>query len=234
VGLVGDHHHVAALGQDRVGRTGLGRELLDRGEDDPARGSVQRLLQVLAAVSLNRLLADQVGAHRKGAEQLVVEIVAVGDHHDGRVFQLRQTHQLASVEGHQEALARTLGVPDDPNPPVAGTVVAHTRQPIVLGVLPRRIAERVGNRPQGGGDGTLHGVELVVAGDDLHEPAAHVAEHGEVAQQGEQPGTLEDPLDQHRELGLVRRGDVGSVRCAPRHEALGVRGQRTDPRLQPI
>ena len=42
---------------------------------------------------------------------MVVQIVAVGDDDDGRVGQRWVAHQLADVEGHQQAFARALGVP---------------------------------------------------------------------------------------------------------------------------
>jgi hypothetical protein len=105
--------------------------------------------KILAAVGLNRRLADQVAAHRERAEQLVVQVVAVGDDDDGRVFHRRFAHQLPGIEGHQQALARPLRVPDHPHLAVApGTAGLHRA-----------------------GHGPLHGVELVIARDDLGDAA---------------------------------------------------------------
>ena len=60
-------------------------ELLHRGKEDTVRLPVfQQLLQMPSAVRLNRRLAQKVLSHSKLAEQLIVEIVAVCDHHDGR------------------------------------------------------------------------------------------------------------------------------------------------------
>ena len=154
VRFVGDHHHVPSVGKLRVGLALLRCELLDGGEHHPARCAREGVLQILAAIRLNRRLADQVAAHREGAEELVVQVVPVGDDNDGRIFHCRFAHQLPGIESHQQALARPLRVPDNPNLAVA---------PGTAGVY------RAGHGP-------LYGVELVVARDDLGNPAGRVAE----------------------------------------------------------
>ena len=55
----------------------------------------------------------------EGAEELVVEVVAVGEDDDGRVRHRRVQDDAAGVEGHRQALARALRVPDDADAPVA-------------------------------------------------------------------------------------------------------------------
>ena len=60
----------------------LGEELLDGGEDHAARGDRSSFAQVGAALGLHRRLAQQVVAAGEGAEELVVEVVAVGEHDD--------------------------------------------------------------------------------------------------------------------------------------------------------
>ena len=90
VRLVGDHHDVAALGERRVPvALLLGEELLDGREHHAARGDRQQLPQVRAALGLHRRLAQQVRAAREGAEELVVEVVAVGEHDERRVLHRR-------------------------------------------------------------------------------------------------------------------------------------------------
>ena len=118
--LVGDDDNVAAFGERRVGGlAGLGRKLLDGREHNAAGRAGQRLLQILAAFRLLRGLAEQVAAHGKSAEQLVVEVVAVGDDDNGRVLHRRVGDDLSGIERHQQALAGTLRVPDDANALVA-------------------------------------------------------------------------------------------------------------------
>ena len=57
-------------------------------------------------------LAQQVLAHAERAEELIVEIVAVGQHDQRRVLHRRMLDDLARVERHQQALAGALRVPD--------------------------------------------------------------------------------------------------------------------------
>ena len=115
VRLVGDHDDVAAIREHRVAVALLFREeLLNRGEHDSPAGHSQESPQIRAAFGLNGRLPQQIAAPGKGPEELVVEVVAVGEHEDGRVLHVRMQDQAAGVEGHGQALARTLGVPDHP------------------------------------------------------------------------------------------------------------------------
>ena len=115
--LVGDHDDVASVGQHRiVGRAVLGREFLQGGEDHATRRPVEQLAQMLAVLGLLRRLAQQVLAHAERAEQLVVQIVAVGQHDQRRVLHRRMLDDLARIERHQQALAGPLGVPDHARP----------------------------------------------------------------------------------------------------------------------
>ncbi len=77
--LVGDDDDVAPLREHRVPVALLsGEELLDGREDHAARGDLELLAQVSPIGRLHRRLPQQVPAARKGAEQLVVEVVAIG------------------------------------------------------------------------------------------------------------------------------------------------------------
>ena len=73
VGLVGDHHDVGTLAEQRMGAAALvGQELLNRGEDDATRGDPELGAQVVAALGLCRSLVQKIPAAGEGAEELVV------------------------------------------------------------------------------------------------------------------------------------------------------------------
>ena len=94
VSLVHHHHNVAPVAQRLVAV----RELLHGREDDAVRlTTLKQFLKIPAALGLDRLLAQEPGAAAELSEKLVVEIVAVGDDHDGRAFnitlqQMREEH----------------------------------------------------------------------------------------------------------------------------------------------
>ena len=118
--LVGDHHDIAPVGELRMPVAFLlGKEFLDGGEHHAAGFHREPHAQVSPVGRLNGGLAQQVGAAREGGEELVVEVVAVGQHHYCRVRHRRLADDAPGVEGHGEALARTLGMPDDADAPVA-------------------------------------------------------------------------------------------------------------------
>jgi hypothetical protein len=90
VGLVGDDHDVAR------GRRARERSPFSSGKNfwmvvntTPPEATAEQLAQVRAALGLHRRLAQQVAAAREGAEELVVEVVAVGEHHQRRVLHRR-------------------------------------------------------------------------------------------------------------------------------------------------
>ena len=85
----------------------------------PPEATAQLRAQVGAVGGLHRRLAQQVAAAREGAEELVVEVVAVGEHDERRVRHRRVQDHAAGVEGHRQALAGALRVPDDADAPVA-------------------------------------------------------------------------------------------------------------------
>ena len=62
------------------------QKLLDGGEYDAAAGHLQQFLQMPPVLGLHRLLPQQLHGSRKSVEQLVVQIIAVGDDDDGRVL----------------------------------------------------------------------------------------------------------------------------------------------------
>ena len=116
---------------------------------------------------------------------------------------------LPGVEGHEQALAGALGVPDDADAAVA---------------LGARGSDRARDR-------VAHGVELMIPSHNLDEARARVREHGKVADQGQETRLLEHPLNDGAELRRALRRDGGPVYGAPRHEALEVGGQGAEARV---
>ena len=213
----------------------LREELLDGGEDDAAHIDGELRAQVRPACGLHRRLAQQILAPREGAEKLVVEVVAVGQHHHGRVGHRLLADDAPGVEGHGQALPRALRVPDDADPPIAG-IAARLSAGLVpaarLGDPLRFLLQR--RRAQGLADRRLHRVELVIAGHLLDERAAVVLEDDEVAQQRQEAALLEHALDRHLQLGVEGRRQLLAVDGAPRLEPLPAGRQRAEPRLHPV
>ena len=251
VGLVGDDHDVAPVRQQRMpvalpfrargsplalpGRGLLGEELLDRREHHAAGLDRELRPQIGAALRLDRRLPQQVGAAREGREQLIVEVVAIGQHDDGGVLHRGLPDDASRVERHRQALARPLGVPDHADPPVASRAARLAAR--LVAALRVAIGDRLlqCGRAQRFSDGGLHGVELVVPRHLLHQvPAAVVLEHDEVAHQRQQPAPGEDTFEQHLKLRQARVGQRLARDRAPRLAPLAAGRQRPDPRLQAV
>ncbi len=106
VGLVRQHHDVAPFGQERVLVALLfGEEFVDCGEHHAAGGNRELPAQVGAIRRLHRRLAQKVLAARERAEELIVQIVAVGEHDDGGVLHRGLQNGAAGIERHGQALA---------------------------------------------------------------------------------------------------------------------------------
>ena len=213
--LVGNHHDVAAVRQHGEEILVLARhELLDGRKDNAARGPVGQLgAQILPRAHLHRLLAQQVLRQAEHAKQLAVQVIAVGDDHDGRVLHRGFLHHPGGKAGHGDALAAALGVPDH-------AALAFDRW--------RAVRARGFNDPV---DGQTHGMKLVVAGNFLDQRAVVLEQH-EVAQVVQQ--VLRRQHAAHQRLQLVEfaeRVQRHAVNGAPGHEALRVGGQRSQQRL---
>ena len=140
-----------------------------------------------------RRLAQQVLAHAEGAEQLIVEIVAVGQHDQRRVLHRRVLDDLARIEGHQQALAGALRVPDHADLAVA---------------VRRGRCQRAFHR-------AAHGVELVVAGEDFDDLAAGVAEDDEILEQVQEAAAVEHALEHGFQFRRALRREIVARRwCA--------------------
>ena len=161
---------------------------------------------------------------------MVVEVVAVGEHDHRGVGHGRLADDPPGVEGHGEALSGALGVPYDADAAVA-RLAARPAIGIcgpARGVLKRSSPQRLVHRG-------LNGVELVVAGDLLVEPAAAVVlEHDEVPHQVEEPPPIAHTLKQHLKLRQVLVGDFLAADGTPRLEPFPPCGEGAQPGLQAV
>ena len=182
VGLVGDDHDVAPIRQGGVGvALLLGVELLDGGEHHAAGVHRELAAQVGPVLCLHRRLAQQVLAAGESTEELVVQVVAVGQDDDRRVLHRGLANDRPGVEGHGQALAGALGVPDDADAAVAGIAAGDPTGLVAPGGFGGSLQLC---RTQRFVHSDADGVKLVVAGHLLGQRAAVVVEHNEVAQKG--------------------------------------------------
>ena len=157
------------------------------------------LPQVGPTLRLGWRLAQQVLAAGERAEELVVQVVAVREDHDGRVLHRRLADDGPGVEGHGQALTGSLGVPDHPDAPVAKLSAGFSARLVPSSLLgDSDFGALQLRRPQGLIHRNLDGVELVIPGHLLDQRAAAVVvEDDEVADQGEEAARLKDALQHH-------------------------------------
>ena len=139
----------------------------------------------------------------EGLVDLVVEVVAIGQHQESEVAPEPAVH-LAGEHHHRVALARPLGVPEHAEP-----------------ALPRpAFANRL--------DGAVHAEELVVAGEDLPQFVRRVVEDDEVLHQVHEIVLVADALEQRLHVDRAR---LLLGEALPFVEVLPAAGDRADPRL---
>src|SRR5207249_7578475 len=118
--LVSNDDDIPAVREHRVPVPRLLREeLLNRREHNAAGCYRQLGAQIGTVDGLHRRLTQQITTSSERAEKLIVEVVAIGNHDDRRVLHLGMQDHTPRIEGHRQALAGTLRVPDNPNPAVA-------------------------------------------------------------------------------------------------------------------
>ncbi len=229
VGLVGDDHDVPALGEDRMGVSPfLGEEFLDGCENHPSDVDREFLPEVCPAFGLGRVLPEEFAAPGEGAEELVVQVVPVGEDDYGGVFHVGVPYQGAGVEGHGQALAGALVVPDDPDSPVPGI------SPVPSVALGRGSSLELGG-PEGLLDRGLDGVELVISGHFLDEfPATVVIEYDEISEQRQEVGAVAHPFQHDWELGEVGGAWGIVVHGLPGLEPLLAGGQGADAGVEAV
>ena len=71
---------------------------------------------MIAAFRLPGRLAQEVGTFGELAEQLIVKVVAVGQHHDGR--RIENLLEQMGVEHHRQRFSASLGMPENTTFPV--------------------------------------------------------------------------------------------------------------------
>ena len=229
VRLVAHYHDVVALAQYRMALLpGQQGELLDGGKDDPARLALgQHLAQLVAVTCLHRGLLQCIRREGEGIEELAVQVVAVGHHHDGRVVHLRLCRQFGGIADHGDRLARTLGVPHHPR--LAGTGLYPIRivRPHIGHVVLLRRRHRGTHR-------LAHRMKLMITGDLLDERVAILLKEDEVVEIVEQQLRLEEALHQGLQPELEQRLIVLMGHRAPGQKALLIGSEGTDPRRHPI
>ena len=168
--------------------------------------------------------ADRLAGELGGAAQLPLQVRAVSDQHDLEPAQIGVAAHDPDQEHHGEALARPLGVPDDP---AAAVDVAVRRPGVALDQPTQRL---------------VHAPVLLVAAHDLDRAArAGLYEQREVPHDVEQPLRGQHP---RRQQLLLRDGtsrlaqrcghltDGGRERVLPRQIMLGQSRERR--RLGPL
>ena len=183
-------------------------ELLHCREDDAVGLSPNEELQeVLAGGRLHGLLTQERLAAPELAVELVVEVVPVGDDHDGGLVQALL--EKVREENHGEGLARSLRVPE------------HAYLPIASHRL----------------DGALcrlpHSKVLVVPREDFHHAVRRVAETDEVVNDVHEAFLGEHAVEHRSPVGM-RGFRIVSVNALPGDVAVLLRGNGADAGLREV
>ena len=132
--------------------------------------------------------------------------------------------QLASVEGHQQAFARALGMPDHACALVPGTLCLDTGQTVPGGIFGHALNDPCS--PNRGSHRMAYCMELVIARNDLGKPRPRLGKHGETANQLKQAAVLKHPFDQ--------RGKFRFLPSVVRHGMKRSRSAESEPTRAPI
>ena len=162
VGFVSDDDDVATIGELIVNVAVVGLEFLDGGEDDPAGADFEQGFELVAGFGLAGGLAQELFGAGEGVEELVVEVVAIGDDEDGGV--VKGEDDLSGVEDHGEGFAGALGVPDDSGFTIAFGLVLAVGETVAGGGF-FGAGWVAAEGAEGGEDGGVDGVVLVVGGE---------------------------------------------------------------------
>ncbi len=113
VGLVGDEDDVAAVREERILlRSSSGENFWIVVKITPPEATWRSVFRALPVLGLDRGLMEQVLAGGEGVEELVVQVVPVVEDYQRGILHGGMDDDLAGIEGHGEALATALSMPD--------------------------------------------------------------------------------------------------------------------------
>ena len=200
--FVGDDDDVVAFGVGRVG-VHVPVELLDEREDVRFVLGQQPAQMPAAFRPAGVSVVVRHAAAGEGLVDLVVEVVAVGQHQEREVAAELAVH-LPGEHHHRVALARPLGVPEHAEPALQRLALAHRL------------------------DGAVHAEELVVAGQDLLQLVCRLVEDDEVLHQIHEIALVADALEERLHVDRARLLLGEALPCV---EVLPAAGDRADLRL---
>jgi len=116
----------------------------------------------------------------EGLKKLLVQVVAVSQHHKSGVVHFLRQYQLANVKHHREALTAALGVPDHACAAVTSGLFFNVGQAINRGVLGYKMRSLLGGGAQGGPNGFIDRKILVIGGNLFEGSFFSILEHDKV------------------------------------------------------
>ena len=169
---------------------------------------------MLDRVRLHRSLPQDFVATLELAEELIVQVVSIGQENQRRILHRRLFDDAAGVEEHRQALARTLRVPDDADAAIAFRAALHLARPIGSLCFPGPVFAGGANRFI---DRGFDGVELMITRHQLMHRAGVgiVFEDDEVADEIEKAPLLENAPNERLQLQRrLRRIELALRSCA--------------------
>ena len=106
------------------------------------------------------------------AEQLIVEIIPIREHHERRILHCRMAHDPGGIEQHGKALAAPLRMPNDSSPTITGLPAMDTTKIVWQRLLMDFVGIGKPARSDGFFDRSIDRVELVVTRNDLVDGSA--------------------------------------------------------------
>ena len=184
------------------------------------------------ATGLDWCLSQDVLAGGERTEKLIVQIVAVGNHNQRRIFHVRMPNNLSSVKKHRKTFAASLRVPHNSDPASPEMI-----SPGTIGFFPtflcsgyfREFGETtyelifIRLNATGGKracQSFVHRPVLVVCGYFLLNFCTVILIHDKIQNVVEKPTLLENPEDSCFEFGSSFRDKVFAVNCPPGHESV--------------
>ena len=176
-------------------------------------------------------MIEQVATSLELPEQLIIQIVAVGQHHDRRILHRRIANHATGIKQHRKAFTGTLRMPHDTRSSVPGFAAVHPTGPILAFVFRghhHRVCHPAG--PHRFLYRSVHRMELVVARDDLmHSVTLGILlKHDKVLQHVEEPAFLKHASNQDFQFQSRLGGISFAVDGSPDLEPLLIGCQRSN------